>query len=186
MHFGSPRTGAFFIDLVDRADVLMIEGRGRLRLLQEPLLGGVVAGQVRGEELDGDLALQARVLGRVDDPHAAVTEFGEDRIRAESGAWGEGHGGAGLCRGTGCGMAGVRPPRVLSSVRPQRRARHASLADLCPNLIRRTGWSRGDAIHPCANLCEKFHTRRPLECCSDQEVSVESRCPRVSTALDKV
>ena len=59
--------------------------------LQEPLLGGLVAGQVRREELDGHLALQARVLGRVDDPHAAVAEFGADRVRAEGGTWREGH-----------------------------------------------------------------------------------------------
>ena len=39
--------------------------------------------QVRREELDGDLSRQARVLGRVDDPHAALAEFGADRIRAE-------------------------------------------------------------------------------------------------------
>ena len=40
----------------------------------------------------GHLALQARIAGRVDDPHPAVAEFGEDRIRAEGGTWGEGHG----------------------------------------------------------------------------------------------
>ncbi len=69
----------------------MVEGRGGLRFLQKPLLGGLVAGQVRREELDGDLALQARVVGGVHDAHAAVAEFGTDRIRAERGAWAEGH-----------------------------------------------------------------------------------------------
>ncbi len=38
-----------------------------------------------------DLALQARVAGRVDDPHAAVAQFGADGVRAEGGAWDEGH-----------------------------------------------------------------------------------------------
>ena len=61
-------------------------------MLQEPLLGGVVAGQVGRQDLDGHLALQARVVGRVHHPHAAVAEFGADRVRAEGGAWGEGHG----------------------------------------------------------------------------------------------
>ncbi len=61
----------------------------RLRLLQEPLLGRLGAGEVRREELDGDLALQPRVMGGVDDAHPAVAQFGEDRIRAEGGAWGE-------------------------------------------------------------------------------------------------
>ena len=46
----------------------MVEGRGRLRFLEESLRGRFVAGQVRREQLDGDLALQARVLGRVDTP----------------------------------------------------------------------------------------------------------------------
>ena len=61
--------------------------------LEEPLLGRLVSGQVRCEEFDGDLALQARVLGRVDDPHPAVAQFGADRVRAEGGAWAQGHGG---------------------------------------------------------------------------------------------
>ena len=58
-------------------------GPRRLGFLQEPLLGRLVAGQVRREELDGDLALQARVLGRVDDPHAAVAQVGGDAVWAE-------------------------------------------------------------------------------------------------------
>ena len=70
------------------ADVRVVhQGGGCLRPLQEPLLGRLVAGQVRREELDGDLALQALVLGRVDDPHAACAELGADRKRAERGAW---------------------------------------------------------------------------------------------------
>ena len=32
------------VDLVDRADVGVVEGRGRFRLLQKPLLRGLVAG----------------------------------------------------------------------------------------------------------------------------------------------
>ena len=56
-----------------------------------PEMGQAVCPEVRREDLDRHLALQARVLGRVDDPHAAVAEFGADRVRAEGGAWGEGH-----------------------------------------------------------------------------------------------
>ncbi len=63
-----------------------------LRFLEEPLLGRLVAGQIRRQQLDGHLALQARVEGGVDDPHAAVAEFGADGVRAEGGAWAEGHG----------------------------------------------------------------------------------------------
>ncbi len=42
------------------------------------------------------LALQARVVRGVDDPHAAVAEFGADGVRAEGGAEVEGHGRGGL------------------------------------------------------------------------------------------
>ena len=38
---------------------------------------------VRRQDLDRDLALEAGVLGAVDDPHAAVADFGQDGVRAE-------------------------------------------------------------------------------------------------------
>jgi len=38
----------------------------------------------------GWLAIDTRVVGRGDDAHPAVAEFGEGRIRAERAAWGEG------------------------------------------------------------------------------------------------
>jgi hypothetical protein len=78
---------AGLVDLVDGADVRMIQGRRSLGLVKESLLRRVVAGQVRRQELDGDLTPQARVSGRIDDAHAAVPEFGEDVVGAESGAW---------------------------------------------------------------------------------------------------
>ena len=55
-------------------------------------LAVVVGGEVRGQELDGDGALQAGVLGLVDDGHAACAELAGDLIRAELGAGGERHG----------------------------------------------------------------------------------------------
>ncbi len=45
----------------------------------------VLAGQIGWEDFDRHLAVEARVVGGVDDPHAAVAEFGEDRVRAEGG-----------------------------------------------------------------------------------------------------
>ena len=51
-----------------------------------------MTGQIGRQGLDRHLALQARVLGGVDDPYAAVAQFGADRIRAERGTWSEGHG----------------------------------------------------------------------------------------------
>ena len=80
------------VDLVDRADVGVVEGRNRLRLLEEALLRGVVAGQIGRQDLDRHLTVEVRVVGRVDDPHAAGAELGADRVRAEGRAWDEGHG----------------------------------------------------------------------------------------------
>ena len=39
------------VDLVDGADVVVVEGRGSLRLLEEALLREVVAGQIGREDL---------------------------------------------------------------------------------------------------------------------------------------
>ena len=47
---------------------------------------------IEGQNLDRHLTARPWVVGGVDDPHPAAAEFGEDRIRAEGGAWGEGHG----------------------------------------------------------------------------------------------
>ena len=63
----------------------------RPALLEKPLLGRLVAGQVWREELDRHLPFQPRVLGRVDDPHPAVAEFGTYHVRAECRTWFERH-----------------------------------------------------------------------------------------------
>ncbi len=47
---------------------------------------------IEGQNLDRHLAAEARVAGRVDDPHPAVAEFGKDVVRAEGGAWSQRHG----------------------------------------------------------------------------------------------
>ena len=69
------------------------------------MLRGGVAGQIGRQDLDRHLAAEARVVRRVDDPHAAVTEFGGDGVRTERGTWGQGHGEAGLYRLAGCGIS---------------------------------------------------------------------------------
>ena len=49
-------------------------------------------GDMLGQHLDGDRAVQAGVGSFVDLPHAAGAEGGVDLVRAEGGAGGEGHG----------------------------------------------------------------------------------------------
>ncbi len=79
------------VDLKDGADVRVVECGRRLGFLEEPLLGGLVAGQVRRQQLDGDVPIEAWVMGQVDDAHAAAPELGDDGIRTECRARGEGH-----------------------------------------------------------------------------------------------
>ena len=67
-------------DFVDRADVGMIESGGGLGFAKETGFGLVVAKQVRRQELQRDGALEARVLGLVDDAHAALAELFEDLV----------------------------------------------------------------------------------------------------------
>ena len=62
-------------DVVDGADVGMIQGRGGLRLTLEALTGGRVAEVGLGEELQRDVAVEAGVLTLVDDAHASAAEL---------------------------------------------------------------------------------------------------------------
>ena len=91
-HYQIQLAVARLIDLVDGADVGMVQRGGGLGFLKEPLLSGVVFGQIRREELDGDRALEAGVRGLVDDTHPALAELANDPVRPEGGTRGKGHG----------------------------------------------------------------------------------------------
>ena len=67
-------------DVVDGADAGVVEGGRRLGLPPEALEGLRVLGQLLREELEGDGPAQARVLGLVDDAHAAAAELPEDAV----------------------------------------------------------------------------------------------------------
>ena len=69
----------------------VVERRRCLSFLKEPLLGRLVAGQVRRQQLDRHRPLEAWVCGRVDDAHPAATQLRDDLIRAEGGAGSEDH-----------------------------------------------------------------------------------------------
>ena len=62
-------------DVVDGADVGMIQGGGRLGFAAETLQRLGILREIFGEEFEGHEAAEARVLGLVDDTHAAAAEF---------------------------------------------------------------------------------------------------------------
>jgi len=62
-------------DVVDRANVGMVQGRSRLGLALEAGQGLGVAGNVIRQELERDKAVQPGVFGFVDDAHATTTDL---------------------------------------------------------------------------------------------------------------
>src|SRR5580704_12777107 len=67
-------------DIVDRADVGMVQGGSGLGLALEAGKRLRVAGNFLRQEFEGDEAVQARVLGFVYDAHAAAAEFFYDAV----------------------------------------------------------------------------------------------------------
>ena len=67
-------------DLVDDADVRVVQRRGRLGLDEEALLELGLVHEVRGEELQGHGSLELEVLGLVDDTHTAVADLLDDPV----------------------------------------------------------------------------------------------------------
>ena len=72
--------------LVDRDDIRMLEPGGGTPLLLEPLPEARVGRELGREHLDRDLAPVAKLLGEVDDPHAAAAEQRLDPEAGELGA----------------------------------------------------------------------------------------------------
>ena len=68
------------IDLVDRADVGVVELRCRFRFAVKPFQALFVAQQVRRQKLQGYRAAELGVLGLVDNTHAALAEFFGDEV----------------------------------------------------------------------------------------------------------
>ncbi len=69
-----------FADVVDSADVGMIQSRGRLRFALETGEGLRVAGNVIGQEFQSDETVQAGVFGLVDHTHAAAAELFDNAV----------------------------------------------------------------------------------------------------------
>ncbi len=68
------------VDLMDSADVRVVERRGRLRLLHQALLGFGITRALGRQKLEGNHPLEPKVLGFVNDPHATAAELLDNAI----------------------------------------------------------------------------------------------------------
>jgi hypothetical protein len=71
------------VDVVDRADARVAESGGGAGLALETLLRLVTREEPLRQELQGHAATQARVLGPVDDTHAATAELLENAVMGD-------------------------------------------------------------------------------------------------------
>src|SRR5262245_18629920 len=79
-------------DVVQRADVRMIERRDRARLAVEPLAQLRIGRERSRQHLDGDGPLKPRVSCAIDLAHPAGADWGNDLVRAEPKSRVESHG----------------------------------------------------------------------------------------------
>ena len=124
------RRAVLHAEVVDGRDSRVVQDAGGARLGLEALEPVRVLREGRGQDLDRDLAAQARIRRAVDLAHAARAERREDLVRAEAGSGGEGHAvrpspkfplsprGAGRGQGEG----GVWPPARATGPDSKRRS----------------------------------------------------------------
>ena len=72
-----------FLQTVDRCDIRMVQGGEQVRLALEPGQALLVGGEVLGQDLDGNVALQVRITGPIHLTHAARTERFKDLVMTE-------------------------------------------------------------------------------------------------------
>ena len=70
-------------DLINGANVRVMESRGSLGLPMKAFIRFLVLQQVRSEEFERDRAVELRVLGFVDHAHAALAELGGDLVMSD-------------------------------------------------------------------------------------------------------
>ncbi len=77
---GDERLAVVLANFVDGADIGMVQGRCGLGFALEAGEGLGVLGNIIGQELQGDEAMQLHVLGLVDDTHPAAAELLDDAV----------------------------------------------------------------------------------------------------------
>ncbi len=76
--------GAILVaDVVQRADVRMIQRRDSACFAIEPFTELRIAGELRRQDFDGDVASQPRIARAIDFAHPARSKRGHDLVRAE-------------------------------------------------------------------------------------------------------
>ena len=80
-----------FADVVDGADVRVVQRGDRPCFTLKPLARDLGAGQISRQHLDRDFAFESRVARAIDLAHSAFAKFGGDFIRAEPVASGQRH-----------------------------------------------------------------------------------------------
>ncbi len=77
---GDERLAPVRADVVHGADAGMVQGGGRLGLPLESLQGLRIGDELFGKELESDGPAKARVLGFVDNAHAAAAQLAQDAV----------------------------------------------------------------------------------------------------------
>src|SRR5207253_3163435 len=77
---GNESLTIFLTDVVNRANILMIQSRRRLRLALEAGQCLRVSGDFFGQKLEGNEAMQPRVLGFIHHTHTAAPELLDDAV----------------------------------------------------------------------------------------------------------
>ena len=80
---GDEETSLLLADLVELADVRMVDAGGGLGFAPEALARGLVVGQAE-DGLDGQAAVEALVAGGVDDAHPSLSQLAQDEIGADA------------------------------------------------------------------------------------------------------
>src|SRR6266849_10276114 len=71
------------VDVIDGADVWVIQGRGRSRFALKALNGWMIFGKPLGKKFQANVAAETNVLGLIHDPHAAATQLFQNPVMGD-------------------------------------------------------------------------------------------------------
>src|SRR5579862_5577127 len=138
-----------FADVVNRANVWMIQRRSGARLALEASPRGIRRKPL-GQDFNGDVAIQPRVAGAIHLAHTALADGGKDLIRTEFLAWLKRHLNESAKSTPSCVTClSVRRARRLLRVRPGLRPRRGPQGAL--GIQMQGAWSK---------ICESLADRR--------------------------